>query len=777
MGRDAWSRSFFVAPRHGISVDSSLMSVPSMLLSLLLMLSSFATTPASARRPAPAPCPTGLFAVRDTPPFPGAGLLLLDASGIAFDAGCTDRVAATIKATRKRTKISARWASCTDLPAGAKLKAVIASPACDALTGAVVAKKTKPKRRKLAAARLGPTELVTTLTDVDTQKRMLNENFPYLIRIVAEPYNPELRELIALGPAAVDRLLEQFGKRVTLADDIPLSLFAYALERIGDPRAVPVLAEWLDRNLFASTIWATDFVTHTIKVLDGQGGLASDFIYDTDEKLDTIARTLHHIATSQALTVASRLVTSIPESKNKCGAVIYVTGINAAGQQETVKIGYTTLFYDLPAQIELESDPAVKAILSKQLANYKENDEKNYGGSDYRAIGDVSIASNCGGSVTENILNNVAAQRGFPVHLGSGNASADEIRDLANKFGGPVPASQLDPFSVIAHERPESGTSVHVEVPLSVNGDSVVVFSKDNQGAPRLHTIDKGHLANDAFTTIQQLYNFRPFGLGTSFEATEPKFYRVDPSRILDIRLDTSACPCEALYGGVIPLEITQPTESTTPERVLTVGGTVGDPDVRSGNLRVNGSAQGLAVSSGAFSSQVVLASGDNRIRVAVDGPDGRRGCAEKTIKSETPKTTLSVTLTWDLQEADVDLYVTQPDQETAWYSAKDTTIGGRLDVDNTGGIGPENYFLSSEEGDTILTGSYAIRVHYYADHQATTDVPTRPVTWRVTFIVNEGTPDEKRDFKQGVIATANSGNATPGSSGTDWADVAAPTL
>ena len=91
--------------------------------------------------------------------------------------------------------------------------------------------------------------------------------------------------------------------------------------------------------------------------------------------------------------------------------------------------------------------------------------------------------------------------------------------------------------------------------------------------------------------------------------------------------------------------------------------------------------------------------------------------------------------------------------------------------------IGPENYFLSSEEGDTILAGAYAIRVHYYADHQATTDVPTRPVTWRVTFIVNEGTPDEKRDFKQGVIATANSGNATPGSSGTDWADVAAPTL
>ena len=747
-----------------------------MLLSLLLLW-SFAVSPASAKRPAPTQCPTGLFAVQDPPPFAGATRLSLDANGIAFDAGCTERVTATIKATRKRTKISARWGSCTDLPAGAKLKAAIASPACDTLTGAIVAKKTKPKRRKLTATRLGPAELVAALTDVDTQKRMLNENFPYLIRIVAEPYNPELRELIALGPAAVDQLLEPFGKRVTLLDDIPLSLFAYALERIGDPRAVPVLAEWLDRNLFASTIWSTDFVTHTIKVLDNQGGLAPDFMYDVDEKLDTIARTLHHIATSQALSVAAPAVAAIPESKNKCGAVIYVTGINDAGQQETVKLGYNTLFYDLQAQIELETDPVIKAGLTKQLANYRENDEKNYGSSDYRAIGDVSIASNCGGSVTEHILNAVAGQRGFPVHLGSGNASADDIRDLARKFGGPISAGGLDPFSVIAHERPESGASVHVEVPLSVNGDSVEVFSKDNQGAPRLHRIDKGHLANDAFTTIQQLYNFRPFGIGTNFDATEPKFYRVDPNRILDIRLDTSACACEFAYGGVIPVEITQPAESTTPERVVTVGGTVGDAEVRSGNMRVNGSAQALAVSGGAFSSQVVLSSGDNRVRVAVDGPDGRRGCAEKTIKSETPKTTISVTLTWNLEEADVDLYVTQPDQETAWYSSPNTTIGGRLDVDNTSGIGPENYFLSSEEGDTVLPGAYTIRVHYYADHQATTEVPTRPVTWRVTLILNEGTPDEKRDFRQGVIATANSSNATPGSTGSDWAEVAAPTL
>lgn len=766
--------SFFVVFRDVTSVDSSLMSVPSMLLSLLLL--DLVGTTALARRPAATPCPTGLFAVQDAAPFPGASILSLDATGIAFDAGCTERVAATIKATRKRTKISARWASCTDLPAGAKLKATIASPACDTLSGAVVAKKAKPKRRKLAAARLGPAELVATLADVDTQRRMNNENFPYLIRAGAEFYNPELRELIALGPAAVDGILAAFDKRVTLADDMPLSLLAYALERIGDPRASVPLAEWLDRNLLTSTIWSTDFVTHTIKVLDNQGGLENDFMYGVDEMLDTIARTLHHIPTSQALRLAPRA--TIPESKNRCPSTIYITGINDAGQQETVKIEFKTVFYDLQEQIELETDPVERERMSKQLAGYRADDMKNYEGtfSDYRAIGDVSIKSNCGGSVTENILNKVAEERGFPVHLGSGNTGADDIRDLARKFGGPIPAGQLDPFSVIAHENDSDGTSKHVEVPLSVNGDSVVVFSKDNQGAPRLHTIDKDDL-NDAWTTIEELYNFRPFGVGTNFGETTPKFYRVDPNRILGIRLDTSACACEFAYGGVIPVGITAPTESTTTERVVTVSGTVGDPLVSNGSLRVNGSVQLLTVGGGAFGSQAVLSSGDNNIRVAVDGPDGRRGCAEKKIKSETQKTTLSATLTWNLQDADVDLYVTQPDNETAWYSHKDTAIGGRLDVDNTAGVGPENYFLSSAEGDTILPGTYTIRVHYYSDHQATTEVPTRPVTWRVTFVVNEGTPNEKRDFKDGVLTTANSGNADPGSGGSDWADVAQPML
>ena len=100
------------------------------------------------------------------------------------------------------------------------------------------------------------------------------------------------------------------------------------------------------------------------------------------------------------------------------------------------------------------------------------------------------------------------------------------------------------------------------------------------------------------------------------------------------------------------------------------------------------------------------------------------------------------MTLTWNLPASDVDLYVTQPDGETSWFSNKTTAIGGRLDVDNARDFGPENYFLSSEQGNKILPRVYTIRVHYYRDRQKTDQQPARVVGWRVVILVS-GQPDE----------------------------------
>jgi uncharacterized protein YfaP (DUF2135 family) len=164
------------------------------------------------------------------------------------------------------------------------------------------------------------------------------------------------------------------------------------------------------------------------------------------------------------------------------------------------------------------------------------------------------------------------------------------------------------------------------------------------------------------------------------------------------------------------------------------------------------------------------LRSGDNLIEVYVETPDGRRGCAKKTIKSTTPKTSISATLTWNLDQSDVDLYVTQPNGYTAWYSNKNPYQGGRLDVDNTQGYGPENYFLSAPDGGTVPTGIYSVRVHYYRDKKSDAEHPVRAVGWRVVLLLNEGTPHESREVLSGVLSQASSTNYNPGSIGADWA-------
>jgi uncharacterized protein YfaP (DUF2135 family) len=618
--------------------------------------------------------------------------------------------------------------------------------------------------------------LIDSLQPVAAQARMNHENSPALIRGGAEVYNPEIGQLIAAGASAVPRILDEFRRPATLLDETPLSLLAYALERIGDPSAVPVLTNWLDANLFAELQWATDFVTHTIKVLNHQNGLnTTDYVYRVEEKLDTIVQARAGQLAAAELLSAGTCSATAADPFGTCPQQILVTGINAAGQQETFPLEYRVAKRDIQDVIDAETDPAVKSRLIAKQAGWQSADNDNYGGSSYEPLpgSKVTNKSNCAGTVIEHIINSLAAQKGFPVTLPQGGSTADQIRDLALKFGGEVTTlSAIDPFTVVSHETTEGGKIVsrHVEVPVSAGTLSALIYSKDNYGLLRQHTA-YFYLPGNPFDAAQRAYGNRPwYQLGGSPITT--RFYRVDPSRILGITVGSSKCPCNPAAPDAIPVSISSPSTATTDQRVITVAGTVGATDVTTATLTVNNSPQSIAVSGGAFSSVVVLRSGDNTIKVDVTGPTGRRGCAQKAIKSTTPKTTISVTLTWNLPASDVDLYVTQPDGETSWYSHKTTAIGGRLDVDNTQGFGPENYFLSSAQGNTVLPGVYTIRVHYYRDHQKTSPDPARVVGWRVVILVNEGTPTEKTQIFSGSLSADNSGNQAPGSTGPDWATV-----
>lgn len=73
----------------------------------------------------------------------------------------------------------------------------------------------------------------------------------------------------------------------------------------------------------------------------------------------------------------------------------------------------------------------------------------------------------------------------------------------------------------------------------------------------------------------------------------------------------------------------------------------------------------------------------------------------------------LRITLAWDADETDVDIHVTEPTGEEAYFRNRQTGIGGRVSEDIVDGYGPELYEIHKAQ-----EGTYNIRAHYYASHQ-----------------------------------------------------------
>ena len=69
----------------------------------------------------------------------------------------------------------------------------------------------------------------------------------------------------------------------------------------------------------------------------------------------------------------------------------------------------------------------------------------------------------------------------------------------------------------------------------------------------------------------------------------------------------------------------------------------------------------------------------------------------------------LRAVLTWDLNDTDIDLHVTDPNGETASYAKRATWQGGRMSRDFTAGYGPEEFVLKRP-----IPGIYKVEVHYF---------------------------------------------------------------
>ncbi|MBN2858517.1 MAG: hypothetical protein JXN63_08975, partial [Candidatus Delongbacteria bacterium] len=123
------------------------------------------------------------------------------------------------------------------------------------------------------------------------------------------------------------------------------------------------------------------------------------------------------------------------------------------------------------------------------------------------------------------------------------------------------------------------------------------------------------------------------------------------------------------------------------------------------------------------------------------------------------------VTLTWDKNDTDLDLYVIDPNGDYSAYYHKLTADGGELDYDIVTGYGPEHWTLSSNDIVRWDQNSYFVRVHYFSDHG------NGGTNYKLSVKLYEGTDREVEYIKTGYLSVNNSGNDGPLDTGADWID------
>jgi hypothetical protein len=96
----------------------------------------------------------------------------------------------------------------------------------------------------------------------------------------------------------------------------------------------------------------------------------------------------------------------------------------------------------------------------------------------------------------------------------------------------------------------------------------------------------------------------------------------------------------------------------------------------------------------------------------------------------------LRVVLTWDADNSDMDLWVTDPNGEKCFYGHQLTYQGGRISADFTQGYGPEEFSLRH-----AIPGKYRVETNFFGNTQ---QVVAGATTVQVKLITGFGTKDAK---------------------------------
>jgi tetratricopeptide (TPR) repeat protein len=117
-------------------------------------------------------------------------------------------------------------------------------------------------------------------------------------------------------------------------------------------------------------------------------------------------------------------------------------------------------------------------------------------------------------------------------------------------------------------------------------------------------------------------------------------------------------------------------------------------------------------------------------------------------MSSAQTRADLRVTISWNTDATDVDLWVIEPDGTKCYYQKTRTPSGGQLSQDQTQGYGPERYQIEKAQ-----PGVYTVVVHYYRPNQNLLAGETHV---NVVVTRNAGTKDETVERKTVILKKHN---------------------
>ncbi|NOY91465.1 MAG: DUF2135 domain-containing protein, partial [Deltaproteobacteria bacterium] len=108
----------------------------------------------------------------------------------------------------------------------------------------------------------------------------------------------------------------------------------------------------------------------------------------------------------------------------------------------------------------------------------------------------------------------------------------------------------------------------------------------------------------------------------------------------------------------------------------------------------------------------------------------------QQALGLSVPESSLRVTMTWNTDNTDIDLWVTDPSGEKCYYAHRSLASGGVLLADVTQGFGPERFQSVETEH-----GEYRVQAHYYGNNGNRLLAETYVTLVVATYV---GTPQEQ---------------------------------